>query len=188
MSHGTIIFITADAWLSWECEKMPKKKQSQTKKQSSKKEKLIENLMKMLKDVDEEGLIFLTKQANVLLYNMRAEEINKQAKEINKKNVSQEKEAPGKQYAVDVEEKNDGKHFYIILNNSRVFFIRDEIHSIVKICHASNNGRDASQRLYRWFSKNRKDLLIDGGIESSKNPFLANIYEKLVSTYKVKDK
>ena len=166
---------------------MPKKKQSQTKKQGSKKEKLIESLIKMLKDIDEEGLIFLTKQANVLLYNMRAEEINKQVNEIYEKNVSQKKEAQGKKYAVAVEEKNDGEHFYIILNNSRFFFIREEMRSIVKICHASNNGRDASQRLYRWFSQNRKDLLIDGGIKSNKNPYLANIYEKLVSTYKVKD-
>ena len=59
--------------------------------------------------------------------------------------------------------------------------------NLVKICHTSNDGRDTSQRLYNWFLRNRKDLLIDGGIESGKNPFLANLYEKLVSTYELKD-
>ncbi len=166
---------------------MQKKKQSQKKKKSSKREELIKNLTKLTKDIDEEGLIFLTKQANVLLYNMRVEEINKNLNEIEEKNVPQKKEVQRNKYAVGLEEKNDGEHFYIILNNSRVFFIREEMRNLVKICHASNDGRDASQRLYNWFLRNRKDLLVDGGIENGKNPFLANLYEKLVSAYKLKD-
>ena len=64
---------------------MPKKKQSEGKKQGSKKKQLIENLTKMFKEIDEEGLIFLTKQANVLIYNKRAEEINKQVADIKEK-------------------------------------------------------------------------------------------------------
>ena len=166
---------------------MPNKKQTSNKKKGSKREVLIDNLMKMAKDIDEEGLIFLTKQANVLLYNMRAEEINKSLNEVEKEKAGKRKEDKSNKYTVDIEEKNNGEHFYIILNNSRVFFIREEMRSLVKICHASKDGRDASQRLYRWFSQNRKDLLIDGGIGSSKNPSLENLYKKLISTYKVKN-
>ena len=166
---------------------MPKKKQIPNKKKSSKREVLIENLMKMVRDIDEEGLVFLTKQANVLLYNMRVEEINKSLNDVEEGKAGKRKGAQTGRYAVDIEEKNNGEHFFIIMNNSRVFFIREEMRSIVKICHASKDERDASQRLYRWFSQNRKDLLIDGGIESSKNPTLENLYKKLVSTYRVKD-
>ena len=141
----------------------------------------------MYKDIDEEGLLFLTKQANVLIYNKRVEEINRQAGDIKGKKAPPQKETKRERFTVGVEEKNDGEHFYIILENARIFFNRTEMRSIVKICHAAENETDASQRLYRWFSKNRKDLLIDGGIASSKSPFLANIYKKLISTYKVKE-
>jgi hypothetical protein len=166
---------------------MQKKKQSQKKKKSSKREELTDNLIKMIRDIDEEGLIFLTKQANVLLYNMRVEEINKNLNEMEEESVVQRREVLIRNYAVDLEEKNNGEHFYILLNNARVFFIREEMRKLVKICHASNDKSDAAQRLYNWFLRNRKDLLIDGEIESSKNPYLANLYEKLVSTYRVKD-
>jgi hypothetical protein len=141
----------------------------------------------MIKDIDDEGLVFLTKQANVLLYNMRVEEINKKVNEIEEKNVAPKKGVQISKYTVDLEEKNNAEHFYIILNNERVFFIREEMRELVKICHASNDERDASRRLYNWFLRNRKDLLIDGGIENSKNPYLANLFKKLISTYKVKD-
>jgi hypothetical protein len=166
---------------------MAKKKQTQKKKKSSKREELAENLKKMIKDIDDEGLVFLTKQANVLLYNMRVEEINKKVNEIEEKNVAPKKGVQISKYTVDLEEKNNAEHFYIILNNERVFFIREEMRELVKICHASNDERDASRRLYNWFLRNRKDLLIDGGIENSKNPYLANLFKNLISTYKVKD-
>ena len=161
---------------------MQKKNQPRKKKNNTKRDVLIKSLTKMLGDIDEEGLMFLTKQANVLLYNMRVKEINKNLDEAEKEKEGKGKKAQMDSYDVAIEEKNDGEHFYIIMNNSRVFFIREEMRSIVRICHASIDASDASQRLYRWFRENRKDLLIDGGIESSKNPSLANLYKNFSFT------
>ena len=58
---------------------------------------------------------------------------------------------------------------------------------MVKICHASEDDFDAARRLYGWFSRERKDVLIDGQITANTHPSLKSIYRKLISTYKVKE-
>ena len=49
------------------------------------KEELLKELRKLIKDVPEEGLIFLIEQANKLVYNKRVEEINAMQAKLNKK-------------------------------------------------------------------------------------------------------
>jgi hypothetical protein len=58
--------------------------------------------------------------------------------------------------------------------------------SLVKICHAAEDEIVAARRLYNWFTRERKDLLIDGQIMAGTHPSLKSIYGKLISTYKVK--
>jgi hypothetical protein len=52
--------------------------------------------------------------------------------------------------------------------------------SLVKICNASEDEFDAARRLYNWFTRERKDLLIDGQISSNTHSSLKSIYRKLV--------
>ncbi len=165
---------------------MTKKQPGKNKKKTAK-EELIEELTDMTKDIDEDGLIFLIKQANVLLYNKRVEEINRKIERSVSERKERDKVQQTEDYSVDIEESGDGQFFYIILYNNRVFFTLDEMRKIVKICHISEDELDASQRLYNWFTRNRKDFLIDAQVGSSKSPFLANLYEKVIHTYKVKE-
>jgi hypothetical protein len=57
---------------------------------------------------------------------------------------------------------------------------------ITGLCQASRNSADAARRMFRWFEKERGDLLADTGINSAKNPYLIDLYEQVISTYKVK--
>lgn len=167
---------------------MKNENSAKKKKKSKVKDELIKELSDMIKDIDEEGLIFLIQQANVLLYNKRVEEINRKIAGMKVEKTTRKTTTQPQDYAVDIEETKDGKYFYIILNNSRVFFTLEEMKKLVKICHVSEDERDASERLYNWFSRNRKDLLIDGQIGDSNNPFLANIYSYIINKYKVKNR
>jgi len=167
---------------------MKNENSAKKKKKSKVKDELIKELSDMIKDIDEEGLIFLIQQANVLLYNKRVEEINRKIAGMKVEKTTRKTTTQPQDYAVDIEETKDGKYFYIILNNSRVFFTLEEMRKLVKICHVSEDERDASERLYNWFSRNRKDLLIDGQIGDSNNPFLANIYSYIINKYKVKNR
>ena len=150
-------------------------------------ERLLKELRGLIKKIDMEGLLFLIKQSNVLIYNQNVETLNKKMSslEAQKSQKPRKEEKPG--YEVEIVEKNNGENFFIVVRGARLFFTRDELRSLVKICHASEEEFDAARRLYNWFTRERKDVLIDGRISSNTHPTLKSIYRKLVSTYKVKN-
>jgi len=150
-------------------------------------ETLISELRGLLQDMDEEGLLFLIKQANVIRYNKSVEEYNRKVHTLKAEKKPSMKEEKEKDFAIEVVEKNDGKHFFIVIKGYHIFFTREEMRKIVKICHAAENEADASVRLYNWFLRNRKDLLIDAEIGSAKNPHLAALYQNLIHTYRVRE-
>ncbi|UCB47260.1 MAG: hypothetical protein JSV25_07575 [Spirochaetota bacterium] len=165
---------------------MGKEKKENDKKVKLSREKLLKELSNLSKEIEEDGLLFLIKQANVLLYNQGVRAVNKK---VSSQKVQQEKK-PHKEekpnYEVEIVEKSGGEHFYIVIGGARVFFTRDEMRSLVKICHAAEDEIVAARRLYNWFTRERKDLLIDGQISAGTHPSLKSIYRKLISTYKVK--
>ena len=165
---------------------MNKRHSGRSKQKKSARQELIEELTGMIKDIDEEGLIFLIEQANVLLYNMRVTKINRRIVQAAGEKAEKGKAALPQEPGIDIEESEDGAFFYIVVNRNRIFFTLDEMRNLVRLCHAADDEKDASRRLYNWFSRNRKDFLIDGEIESSRNPALAHLYERIVRTYKVK--
>jgi hypothetical protein len=160
---------------------MAKRVTSKGKNSKTTKQQLIQELVKMAQDVDVDGLLYLIEQANVLLYNQRVDLINRK--------VAGLKEGDGEKIDdVDIEETKEGKNFYIIIRNERIFFTLEEMRQIVCVCHAASDGTDASKRLYNWFYKNRKDLLVDCMVESSRDPHLTRLYHKVIKTYKLKEK
>jgi hypothetical protein len=167
---------------------MKEQKSSKKKRGKTAREELVEELTRMIKGIDEEGLIFLIEQANVLLYNMRVKKINKKIAEAAGQKREKGVLSTDERKLVDIEESQDGNFFYIIVNQNRIFFTLDEMKSLVRICHASSDETDASQRLYNWLSRNRKDFLIDGEIGSSRSRALSQLYSRIVRTYKVKQK
>jgi hypothetical protein len=159
---------------------MGKRRTSKDKSSEGNREQLANELMKMVRDIDVDGLIYLIEQANVLLYNQRVEQINRKIAGL-KKRGREETEGVG------IEETKDGKNFFILIRSERIFFTLDEMRQIVRLCHAAHDEVDASKRLYNWFYKNRKDLLVDCAVETSRDPHLANLYHKVITTYTLKE-
>jgi hypothetical protein len=171
-------------------------------KAKSGKEELLSLLAKTAKGLDEEDLEFLLNQAHVLSYNEQVDRLDERlrrakstVREAKKKGSSGRSGPPGRGAPstgtaglgeVEIVEKEESGNFFIVVNNFRILFTRDEMRSLVKICQASADGRDASSRLFTWFEKNRKDLLIDGGIVSRTHPALESVYEILIRRYRVK--
>jgi hypothetical protein len=167
------------------------------------KEELLSLLAKTAKGLGEEDLEFLLNQAHVLSYNEQVDKLSERlrrakstVREAKKKGASG-KAAPSSRGTasagtaglgqVEIVEKKESGNFFIVVNNFRILFTRDEMRSLVKICQASADGRDASSRLFNWFERNRKDLLIDGGIVSRTHPALEDIYGILIRRYRVKE-
>lgn len=168
--------------------------------EKTRKQILSKELTALFKLLDEQGLEFLKHQAEVLLHNARIEEVRKKAAlEAASMHDGDGKAkhavagspmimgpAQGAFQEVRIE-RLDPNFFNIHVGKNRVFFNRDELRSLAKICHASGTISEATTRLYRWFERERKDFLNDTGIERSGAPVLVELYNLIVRTYQVKE-
>ena len=176
-------------------EVMPeKKKRVDEEVEGKNQEELLEILHELVSAVDREDLIFLINQTRVLIHNRKVREINRKILSSRTDERKQRKKSAGDAQTptvqknireVEIVERGDGKHFFIVVKGYRIYFTREEMRKLVKICHLAENSTDASQRLYNWFKRFRSDLLVDGGIGSARNQYLEDLYEKLISTYRV---
>jgi hypothetical protein len=140
-------------------------------------------------EVDREGLIFLIRQAHVLLYNKRVEEFNKKVGEAKaEQGVGKAVESIRRaaSHEVEIVERGEGKHFFIVVKNFRIYFTLEEMRQLVRISHAAGDELEGARRLYNWFKRERSDFLVDGDIANPRHPSLADLYEKLIHTYKTK--
>jgi hypothetical protein len=159
-----------------------------TGKQS--RQKILKALRGLITQIDTKGLLFLIKQANILIYNQNVETLNRKLSgiEAQKKRKPHEDTKPcDEAEEVVIEEKSGGENFIISVQGIRLFFTREEMRCIVRICHSSKDELDAARRLYAWFSRERSDVLGDCSITKNTNRSLKNIYGKLIRTYKVKE-
>jgi hypothetical protein len=155
-------------------------------------EESVRLLHGLITELDEEGIQFLIHQAQVLQYNKQVREINKRIAE-KKPRDPQEKKTGGntnpmrtaRHPAVEIVERGDGKHFFIVIRGFRIYFTLEEMKKLVRICHVAQDAADASKHLYNWFKRFRSDFLVDGDIGGAANPYLVDLYRKLISTYKV---
>ncbi len=182
--------------------KTKKKNSSESKKSgenpqkvSAEKTALLKELRKLISDMDESGLIFLIEQARVIQYNAQVETFNRELakqrvglKEVRKKveSLPPSGGAALGEGAISIEEGTGKKHFIVSIHGSRKCFVRDELRQLVKICEGTEDQREGAQRLYRWFSKNRGDVLSDVGIGGAANPALKNLFGFIKSKYKSK--
>jgi hypothetical protein len=146
---------------------------------------LIKQLNNLLKDVDDDGISFLIKQAQVFIYNKKVDkhnaEIRKGVKIKVKKPPFSDKES------MEIKEADDGSSFIFVINRARKFFTLQEMRIIVNMCNISKDEREASKRLFTWFKNNRGDVLNDIGIEISADSALSTIYKYISGRYIVKE-
>jgi hypothetical protein len=151
--------------------------------------RLEKELKERTAKIDDQGLIFLLKQAQVILHNMQVDKINTEIDkfESSKKKGKFEKEVKEVARAsAEVKPSSDGKSFIIVMNNARKIFNLPEMRKIVGICEIARSDVDASARLYSWFHQNRRDVLGDAGIGNPRNPVLSVLYKIIKSKYKTK--
>ena len=166
---------------------MSKDADSSNRKLDQKSEKvLVKVLHDLISELDEEDVRFLIRQAQVLRYNRQVRDANETIA-ASKSGSDSKKKSRGsaKQHEVEIVERGDGKHFFIVVRGFRVYFTLDEMKKLVKICQVADDASDATIRLYNWLKRFRSDFLVDGSIGSAGNPYLVDLYRKLIASYKV---
>jgi len=169
---------------------------SDKKKASVKKTAVIKNkksssknknkLITLINNLDEESLEILIEQAEILLHNIdRRDQFAKRKKRIMQGNLDLKKTYIDKtdKKTITIEEADDLRHFIIVLNGARNFFSKEEMKKIVKICHVSDDKKDAAGRLLNWLDKNRQDVIKNTCIEGKNDEALFSIYKYIVTHY-----
>ena len=154
------------------------------------KDEMLKELRKLIKDIPEEGLIFLIEQANKLVYNKRVEDLNVLQAKINKKSSNKPKtttKQPVQRCTISVERGSFNRSFILIIGTTRKTVTEDEMVKLVRICHIAENADDASARLYNRLKHERDDILLDAGIGSKNDKCLAEIYKYLKANFSMED-
>jgi hypothetical protein len=176
----------------------PKKKAGKPAAKKPVSEKTPEEILcgeiaEVCKLLDAEGLMFIKRQADVLLHNSRVEKLRQEALE---KAAAQGPEdaapaaVPARPAPIDRSvkvEQTGSVTFNIHVGKKRVFFNKDEMRAITKICHAAGDDAEGGRRLFAWFKKERGDFLVDTETGSASSPVLSELRALIVRTYKVKE-
>lgn len=150
-------------------------------------------LAEAIEQVDEEGLLFLLRQANVLIHNQKVDEVNRELAELTQKQGLPEggsAAAPGRRTAatVAVETSSDRKATFLTLGNVRKVLSLEELKRLVRICYAAETKTDALQQLYTVLARERSDILKDANIRNAGSPLIEGLFYALRRKFHLEDR
>jgi hypothetical protein len=134
-----------------------KSKTGKTAKQTELRDNLVKELRSLIPRLDAEGLQFLIEQAQVHLYNMQVDELNKTLAGTKPAGASKEK-TPRQSEEIRIEGSGSGSSFYLFYHGRSVMFSRDEIIHLVKIVNGPGGALEIAERLFNWFDRERADI------------------------------
>ena len=144
-------------------------------KTSSEWDSLAKELRSLIPKLDEEGLAYLVEQAQVHLYNLQVDALNKTiiksrqraaAKNTAAKTVGKgaAKNAAGSDGFNEIKVSDSGSSYYIVYKTEWIMFSKDEMVKLIKIARGEGTDLEIKERLFNWFARERTDLLRSAGI------------------------
>jgi hypothetical protein len=134
--------------------------------------KLQDELAKLAKEINEEGLSILIQQAKTIVSNIKLDKLK-----------GEEKQKTG---TVNIIEGANKANFIIQVGKERKFFSRDDFRGVVKAAQSGNDIKALSIQIFNYLMRERKDFLIDINIQKNNDPRLAELINLIKSKYKVK--
>ncbi len=124
-------------------------------------------LLALLPELDEEGVAFLLEQARVHRYNMEVERLNAiadRAAEDDEAGAS-DRAPVASRSALRLERSKDGSTYHIVCGSVWKMFTAEEIASLVRIARSDDTEGERSRRIRSWFARERRDVLVDLGLD-----------------------
>jgi hypothetical protein len=152
-------------------------------------EKLEKELREAIHEVDEEGLLFLLRQAQVLIHNARVESLNAEGR----KRSPQGAEAPPRPVQrrsteVSFEQQEDGKAIFLNIGGTRKVLSAEEAKQLVRICYGAETKSEGLRQLFTVLARERKDILADAVIGHPDNPLLVGLFDAVRATWRLKER
>ncbi len=148
--------------------------------------KLEKELRAAIAEVDEKGLLFLLRQAQVLIHNARME---------TQGGLPAGEAGPGAPLAaghppetVAIEESDGGKTIFLTIGRARKVLAPDEMKRLVRICYAAETRSEALRQLFTVLVKERRDILTDAMIGSPDSPLLRQLFAAVREKYQLPER
>jgi len=142
-----------------------------------------------IEQVDEEGLLFLLRQANVLIHNRKVEQTNQELTELSSRRPrGEEPAAPGPRTGVAVEDDGSQAAVFLTLGRTRKVLDREEVKRLVRVCYSANAKSEALARLYTILKRERSDIINDAGIAGPGSPMMGELFDALRGRYHLDDR
>jgi len=150
--------------------------------------RLERELRAAIGEIDEKGLLFLLRQAQVLVHNARVESMQR---EQGQEGGSPGGEAPppaskSRVETVAIEAGKGG--IFVTLGQVRKVFSAEEMKRLVRICYGADTKSEALHQLFTVLVKERRDVLSDAFIGSPDNPLLRRLFDVIRETYHLDDR
>jgi len=169
----------------------PKKKNGSGS--SREKENLAAELKSLIPKLDEEGLAFLVKQAQVHLYNMQVDALNKtmiREEERSRKSVSGKAKSKARPSAdndfVDIKPSDTGSSYFLLYSNQWISFSKTEIADLAKIALSDGTNLEIRERVFNWLLRERNDILNTASIANKFDNRLNTLIDILKENFKLK--
>jgi hypothetical protein len=169
--------------------KTPQKKTaSKNPRATDARAKLERDLRSAIQDIDDKGLLFLLRQAQVLIHNARAESIGGmsdaegQGAGIPGVSLTRHSES------VEIEDARDGKTIFLTIGRTRKVLTAEEMKRLVRICYSTETKSEALRQLFTVLVKERKDILTDAMIGSPDSPLITHLFNAVRASYSLEDR
>lgn len=148
-------------------------------KESTLREKMLNQISALALTLEDNSLKKLLQDAAILAHNERV-----------LRDFIEGKDRPVLQtqtVLAEVEEGKDGTYFIVILKGYRHIFGLEEMRNLVRACYAATTAAEAGPRLFAWFERERRDIIMNSKIADQRDSCLSALREKIVSTYAAGD-
>ncbi len=143
----------------------------------------LEELVSLLPELDEEGLVFLLDQARLRRY----------ALEVERRGLEAAKEARGSlrlsgssRTGLRMDRSADGSTYHIVSGRTWKMFTAEETAALVRIARREAPDREAASGLHSWLEAERRDFLVDLDIEGADSPRLLELLSLIRDTFPAK--
>jgi hypothetical protein len=143
-----------------------KTKQTKSVKTGDERELLAKELKALVPKLDEEGLAFLIEQAQVHLYNMQVEELNKTLDKNARREGTRKSgaKAAGENGFSEIKSSDSGSSYYVVYKTEWIMFTREEMALLTKIVKGEGTDLEIRERVFNWLRRERSDVLRSAGI------------------------
>lgn len=150
----------------------------------TRKDRLQKLLFDSIAQMDEEGLVFLLRQAHILSSKANTERINREIEAFERDRgpvAEPEKEAVG---TAAIEPAPDGKSYFLAIGGARKALTREELGGIVRVCLGAVDRDVGVRNLFKALGRERGDILVDAKISGPSSPHLGALYDTVLDMAK----